>query len=611
MSPQAFRVAAAGILPGAALVVGCGGGGASEVARAAIAVPSNASSSSVDVQETPPEAGAGPDSSVQGLAACREGPANTSLPLGGDCIVFPSPAPLPAPSAATPARILVPLYEWAEQTRVFQGDRVLLSDHGYDWTDAAEPLRRSPLPLQAGLRDKIVALEVTSDRLLAWEPDGSVHALSLGDGAETWRWSPPQPAAPEFAAHLQAILVDEDLVIDFPRLPAEPSRVFALDAHSGALLWSFRPRTWVSQAAAMGDVLAVVDGDVLIGLDARTGAPRWEYANRAVASTGRIVARGGAVLWRVGPHEVHVIDTNGRLLERRVAPDGFRVTKMLASGDERACVQLEKDIQSSAPSRLLCADAATGADPWSWPPAGKEPTFVRGWWSFRNLVVVQATDDGLIGLDALTGAERWRLGTTAIVESVHPIGARGGGIALTWVGERSGMFAVADPPPEAPVDFGVTVEGIVLGDPDPNAAVTVGTKTAHFGPGGTATLHVRTSGSVTVKCRNNQREETVAVPRLGGAIAMKCSFGSPKERTKVIAGVGSCSRDADCRRQTDCCGVDNTCSSTPRTKLDEQRCARMGACARPSSLDAMTELQFMGCVCQSGRCASRVRDPLR
>jgi outer membrane protein assembly factor BamB len=584
-----------------AVAIACGAN-TPDVRSASTAGPADASVEAASAPVTAAVDGASLDSSGEGgLAECA------------GCVLLPNPAPSAPPVSRAPAATLVPLFEWSEPTYGFHGDRALVLGRSHEWLDAADPTHPVPLKLPPGLRDKVAALDPVGDRVLAWQSDGTVHAIAISDGKELWKWSAPQPAEPEFAAHLHAVLVADDLLVAMPRVKAEPTRVYALDVRSGTLLWSFLPHTGVSRAARVGDVVALADASTLAGVDARTGAPRWEYTTGSTPYAEELVGGRGVFLWRIDSREVHVVDVNGKLVERRVPPEGARVERLLPSGSERACVQIQQDIRTTATSRLLCADATTGAAAWSWPPAGRDATFIRGWWSFDDLVVAQATDDGVVGLDARTGAERWHLGTTGVIERLSLVAARGGGIALTYPGDRDGMFAVADPPAESPVDVKVLAEAIVQDDPDPDAVVTAGTSSVRVGRGGELTLRTRASGTLQVRCGNKARPtlmRTFAVPRLGGTFHVQCMFSEPgAPRTTVQAGQGACGRDADCTRRTDCCGRGTTCSSVPESRSEQMACGLMGACGGPSTYELATQPQFVSCVCRSGRCASKVTVP--
>jgi hypothetical protein len=241
----------------------------------------------------------------------------------------------------------------------------------------------------------------------------------------------------------------------------------------------------------------------------------------------------------------------------------------------------------------------------------------------RDGLVVQAFQPGsaVIGLDA-QAREQWRSGILDMATGAQTVSTSGGGVVV-WHASSSaayrervvpGELSVRSAPPEQPVAVRVVTE-VQLVDPSRlgDYSITVGATTRAVRGNGPLELRLRAQGTLHLSCVDRPRARRNVdwpVPRLGGAFAWTCPFGFPGERTPapvIEPGTGGCRTAADCHVESDCCGGGTSCTSIP-PRLPN-RCAGMGACQGPTSEELARRSTFLGCVCQAGTCASRVRPP--
>jgi outer membrane protein assembly factor BamB len=283
-----------------------------------------------------------------------------------------------------------------------------------------------------------------------FDPGGAIVSLDPATGDERWRvdidespWSNP-------------VIEDGIVYAGIGSLVSGRSAVYALDAATGDQIWrsditnSSLPATPVDGVALGGGRLYVNRADgVVLALDAATGEERWEvqlpkpqrgtpvFEDELVfITTGfdgaeiyALQASTGGIAWMVeGPQNP---TTGAAVLDGTlfVPFDGALVAYDATTGVERwraaTGLRTADDPTGSSPGLPLVSggtvyvtsngfsgsateafDAATGAQQWIAPVgefSGSAPALV-------NSILIVGSDSGeLVGLDADTGAESWRV----------------------------------------------------------------------------------------------------------------------------------------------------------------------------------------------------------
>ncbi len=291
-----------------------------------------------------------------------------------------------------------------------------------------------------------------------FDPGGAIVSLDPATGGERWR------VAIDETPSSNPIVEDGVVYAGIGSLVGGRSAVYALDAASGARLWrtditnSSLPATPVDGVALGGGGLYVNRADgVVLALDAATGEERWETElpkpqrgtpvyedERVFIATGfdgaeihALRADTGDQIWAVENPENPA--TGATVLQGMlyVPFDGGDVVAYdAATGAERwraaTGVRSADDATGPSPGLPLVAgevvyvtsngfsgpatealDAKTGAQRWITPIgefSGTAPAQMGG------LVLIGSDTGELVGLDAVTGAQAWRL---AIPNEIH------------------------------------------------------------------------------------------------------------------------------------------------------------------------------------------------
>lgn len=204
-----------------------------------------------------------------------------------------------------------------------------------------------------------------------------VDAFDAATGQRLWR-----------ATGLQGAEVATSLVARSGRVFVTGQRVAALDAVTGAVLWSFRPDSTAEKVYADADEATLYIGDygrTVYALDAATGTVRWR-----TNVTGADWQRFGSspiVGTRVGGDTLYV----------------STLRKHAVNGVYQSAV-------------VVALDTATGRELWRWEDGGTaDLRSIRGHAVVAGSVLVYADADGqaYVALRRSDGARLWRTPTTA------------------------------------------------------------------------------------------------------------------------------------------------------------------------------------------------------
>lgn len=178
--------------------------------------------------------------------------------------------------------------------------------------------------------------------------------------------------------------------------------VTAYDVRAARRLWRWDGGATVAGVVRLGSVVvaATLDGRT-VGLDAASGAPRWEVRPDTTAQVH-------ADLVALGPETVLVADDRGRVTLYEAATGAIRWTQSLAMPVyERPSVDAAAVYVPSTRGRLVALDRATGRIRWSRDVRAEVPPRLSTPAVGGDAVAVGRTDGVVVVYDAETGEERW------------------------------------------------------------------------------------------------------------------------------------------------------------------------------------------------------------
>ena len=270
-------------------------------------------------------------------------------------------------------------------------------------------------------------ITVAGDAVVFLTDNGSVYCLSL-DGDERWRttigevvsardpWE-PYSSTPQIA--------DGVAYVGSP-----DGTLYALDAASGAVVWTFVTSGPISTPPAVGDGAVYVgnhDGR-FYAVDAATGVELWSQSLGGAIESSAAVADGVVVS---GSRATSVVGYDAATGERLWAVS-------MGTSWADSSVDIADGVAyfgSSAAGRVVAADLHTGVEvwrstvggfPWARPTAAGSTVYAAS----GGAGVERPDGDSLFALDSTTGAAVWSLPT---------------GEALQWAPEGRGFGVMAAP----------------------------------------------------------------------------------------------------------------------------------------------------------------------
>ncbi len=238
----------------------------------------------------------------------------------------------------------------------------------------------------------LLAPVVGGDRVFV-SHGGKLHCLDLRTGAEQWEFA-PEPESDEDRP--PRVTTEPLLVGDVVIVGTDEPKLYALDQEEGDTVWATRcGETIIPSPAVLGDLVVVGTRDMVYGIDAETGAPRWACSAATALRWGPVI-HGGSVYFLSQDGSVQAVDPRrGRLRWRSTGLHGPKAFPPVVAGG--------RVLVSSGDA--LRAVARTGATSWTVElpsPAGARPTVVGG------SLFVPCVDGSIFVLSARSGWDQRR-----------------------------------------------------------------------------------------------------------------------------------------------------------------------------------------------------------
>ncbi len=269
--------------------------------------------------------------------------------------------------------------------------------------------------------------------------DGYVYALDAGTGKQVWRFDLLKDAGQEnhnaqffqWDDYTSSPLVDNGMLYIGARNNAHC--LFALDAFSGNLKWSFDPdevNLIRSSPAVFGDTLYVgSEYNKFYALDKNNGSLKWEVKTDGIVNYGPAIDNKGTVYFACKDRRCYAVNgSSGEVIWKSLlAPENATwLTGFPALGDKGLLY-----VGSSDYHRLLALEAGTGKTAWEFDAHGwvwSSPLYAQG------IVYLAGGDtDKVFALDAGSGKELWNFetggalyGSPAVADGVLYIGSADG-----------------------------------------------------------------------------------------------------------------------------------------------------------------------------------------
>jgi len=223
--------------------------------------------------------------------------------------------------------------------------------------------------------------------------DGNVYALDAHTGARLWTYTTGGGIGATPAVADGVVYVD-----------SSDGNVYALDAHTGTKLWSVLFTDFASSAdlAVEDGVVYVFTLAILYALDAKTGAELWSYSTEVVYAGGAPAVRNRIVYNGVS-REMLALDAESGTLLWSFTNAGYPFFNA-AVADGAVYVE-SGPIVGFGEQYIYGLDARNGSQLWSYDLGGFGPDYAEP--AVAKGVVYAQSRPGLYALDAKTGKEFW------------------------------------------------------------------------------------------------------------------------------------------------------------------------------------------------------------
>ncbi|HEV7331225.1 MAG TPA: PQQ-binding-like beta-propeller repeat protein [Flavisolibacter sp.] len=224
-----------------------------------------------------------------------------------------------------------------------------------------------------------------------------IKALDAQTGIEKWKYTPPIPPSTTPAVANGKVYVNCD-----------DNKLYALDAETGAVLWTFAQGERTSDFARNYCDPTVVDGVVFFGspdkhvyaLDAMTGALKWKTKSQNPIGTGEFSSNPA-----VANGVLYIGDSYNNFSAYSTA-DGKELWRYNTSNGYPSSSTVENDIVyfGASNNTLYALDAKTGVPKWGY---GAGASIKVGPIVENGVVYVATEGAGIQAVNAITGEKKW------------------------------------------------------------------------------------------------------------------------------------------------------------------------------------------------------------
>jgi outer membrane protein assembly factor BamB len=297
------------------------------------------------------------------------------------------------------------IYVGSDDTNLYSVD---LAGHSLRWKFKTGAFVRSTPAVAGGL------VYFTSD-------DGNIYAVQTADGSLAWKTDIGTDSAPrlqpdnsgiDWDFHQASPVVSGGVVY----VGSADKNVYALDAASGSVKWTFKTAGMVRATPAVADGIVYIGSWVdgmrwysnLYALDAATGKQNWVFEGAGDHPTAAFA--GDMIL--IGGRQAFLYGLDVKTGKEKWSAD------FLSSWVESTCAISNGTafVGSSALALVQAFDAATGDVRWRFTTAGfpwSSPAVSGGVVYIGTVASVGPTHDtGLVAIDEKTGNGLWWVGTS-------------------------------------------------------------------------------------------------------------------------------------------------------------------------------------------------------
>jgi outer membrane protein assembly factor BamB len=239
------------------------------------------------------------------------------------------------------------------------------------------------------------SLAVVNGVVYLGSDDGNVYALNASTGAKLWSYTTGAVGSSPAVANGVVYV-------------SSGGGVYALNASTGAKLWSYTTvgGTASSPAVANGVVYVGSNDNNVYALDAATGAKLWSFQTGGLISYSSPAVANGAVYVGSSDYNVYALNASTGALIWKYATEYFV--------DSSPAVANGVVYIGSEDKNVYALNASTGAKLWSYTTGGdisSSPAVANG------VVYIGSTDGNMYALNARTGAKLWSYDAGGFVAS--------------------------------------------------------------------------------------------------------------------------------------------------------------------------------------------------